>query len=335
MAYPLLQKQSSRYCVLSAAAQLAYNEVMADAALTQVQRIDPSSVFQKKPSNRTDKGMVGKANEFATNDQITAWDTDGTLKSDADAWLLGYALSLIFGVDLSTPSGGLYLHNYAMPAITVVMPATNVYFQETAAVACKYQDMSAKSLSIDIPERGACQLSLDMVGTGRWNEAPMAAVPAILQPAYLLGSDVGISITPTAGALVGFSGRIRGASIKIDRGTYPFQSSGDGLFAGCNVAGDPKFSVDLTLAALSTDDVNGWFEGGTRCAVTIATNPALAVGFGFSFPSIRFKANKLGQSNGITTWGLSFDETSSIISGATAAINAFLTNSVAAYLLPV
>jgi hypothetical protein len=330
----VLQRTSNRSIVLSANQQAAYGGVLADAALTQRQRIDASSVFSVKPSNRTDKNMVGKGTEFATNDQITAWDTDGTIKSVADVWFIGWALALLFGQDTATGAGP-YTHNYSVPQVTATMPCTTVYVEETNDVKRKFQDMSMKSVSIDVPERGDITVSADMCGTGRWTEGAMAAgPPALLLPAYLLASDILVSITPTAGALESFVGRQKGISIKLDRGTAPFQSSGDGLFAGSNACGDAKFSVDLTIAANSVDDVNGWFENGTRCAITIATNPANPLQLSFTWPSVRFKANKVGNTNNVTTWALSFDETTSLQVGATAAISAFVINNTAAYLIP-
>lgn len=330
----VLQKSSNRVIVLSANAQANYGEVLADAALTQTQRFDVSSGFAPKNTNRTDKHMAGKGTEFATDDQIVAWDTDGSLKASADAWLLGWALALIFGNDTATGAGP-YTHNFTMLETTPTMPATTVYVQETAAVARKFNDMSAKSLSLNIPERGAISLSVDLVGTGQWTEGVMiAGVPALTALAYLLASDVTVAITPVAGALVSFVGRQRGISLKIDRGTAPFQSSGDGLTARSNANNEARFSADLTLAANVTDEVNGWFESGTRCNVAIAGNSGAAAQFSFTFASARMKANKVSNSNGVVTWALSFDETTTIQVGATPAIAATVVNAVPAYLIP-
>ena len=330
----VLQKSSNRRIVLSANAQTNYGEILADAALTQTQRFDVSSGFAPKPSNRTDKNMAGKGTEFATNDQITAWDTDGSLKAEADAWLLGWALALIFGIDTATGAGP-YTHNFTMLETTPTMPATTVYVQETADVARKFNDMSAKSLSLDIAERGSISLSIDMVGTGEWTEGAMVAgIPALPTLAYLLASDVTVSITPTGGVFTSFVGRQKGISIKIDRGTAPFQSSGDGLYAKSNANNQAKFSVDLTLAANSADDVNGWFESGTRCMVVIAGNSGAAAQWSMTFASARIKANKVGNTNGVVTWALSFDEESTIQNGATPAISAQVVNAQAAYLVP-
>ncbi len=331
----VLQKTSNRNLVLSANAQAAYGGVLADANLTQRQRFDASSVFQVKPSSRNDKNMAGKGTEFATDDQITAWDTDGTIKSEADVFLMGWALALLFGQDAASGAGP-YTHNFSMLESTPTMPCTTVYVEETNDQKRKFQDMSAKTLSLDIAERGSVMLSLDMIGTGRWTEGPMlAALPALPNPnAYFLNSDIVVTITPASGVATPFSGRQKSISIKVDRGTVPFQSSGDGLYAASNSNGDAKFSVDLTIAANSVDDVNQWFEQGIRCSITIGTVGANALRFSFTWPSVRFKANKVGNTNGVVTWALSFDETTAIQSGAQAAISAVVINNTPIYLVP-
>ncbi len=329
----ILQKVSSRVLVISPNAQAAYGGILADANLTVVQRADASTVFSAKPSNRTDMNMIGKGGDFATNDNITAWDTDGTLKTEGDTFVLGWMLAFIFGQDTASGAGP-YTHAFTIPQAIATMPCTTVYVSESTSAQRKFQDMSAKSLSLTVPERGSLSVSLDMVGTGRWTPGAMNAVPALTQPAYLLGSDMIVTITPAAGAPVSFSGRQKGLSIKIDRGTTPFQSSGDGLYAGSNATGDVKFSVDLTIAAQATEDVNTWFEAGTRCAVSIATNPANQYQVGFTFPNVRIKANKVGQSGNVVTWALSWDETTSINNGAQLAISAFIINATPIYLVP-
>jgi hypothetical protein len=328
-----LQKTSQRNIVLSVNSQTNYGEVMADAALTQRQRFDPSSAFTVKPSGRTDKSMAGKGTEFATDYTDTSWDTDGTLKYQADTWFTAWALAFAFGADTVTGAGP-YTHSFTIPQTTPTMPCTCVYVEETADQKRKFQDMSIKTVSIDIPERGPIMVSVDLVGTGRWTPGAMAAgPPALAAETILLGSDVSISLTPAGAAANTYSGQLKGASVKLDRGTAPYEANGDGLYAGQNVSGDTKYSCDFTIAAAAADDINGIFEAGTICAVTLGTNPALAQKMSFFWPAVRIKANKVGNANGIVTWACSFDEMSSYgVIGGAAAISASLTNTVPAYL---
>jgi hypothetical protein len=206
--------------------------------------------------------------------------------------------------------------------------------EETNDQKFKLQDMAAKSLSLDVPERGSIMASLDMVGTGRWTPGAMvAAVPAIGSVSYLLGSDFTFNATPTAGGAVAFSGRQKSLSIKVDRAAAPYKASGDGLYANSVESGVTKFSVDVQIAALATDDVNGWFENQVSLALSIATNPALGTQVGFTFPSVTVKANKLGNNENKVMWQLSFDEEVCLQTGAGPAISAFIHNNVPAYLV--
>ncbi len=329
------QKQAARNLVLSPNSQAAIGGTLADASLTVRQAIDPTTVFEKDRTNRNDKDDIGKGTEFATNTSTTAWDTRATVKNEADAFLLGWMLAFIFGQEIVTGAGAPFTHTFTVPQITSTMPVTTVYVEETAAVRIKMPDMAAKMLSLSVPERGSVMATLEMVGTGRWTPGTMvAALPAIVPPIYLLGNDVQVSITPSGGVLVPFVGRQKSLSIKLDRASTPFKSSGDGLFASSVQSGVTKFSIDLVIAALQTDEINGWFENRTPLAITIATNPANPIQFGFTFPAATVKTNKLTNDADKVMWQVAFDETTCVQNGAQAAISAFIINNTPAYLVP-
>lgn len=329
-----MQKQSSRNLILSPNSQIAYGGVLADAKFTTRQRFDPSTVFEHDATFRSDNAASGKGSEWATDSQITSWDGKGTIKAEADAFLMGWMMALTFGQEVVTGAGP-YTHTFSVPNITATMPCTTLYVEETNDVKFKLPDMAAAKLSLTVPERGSISASLDMVGTGRRIAGAMvAALPALVPAIYLLGSDFVATITPAAGDAVPFSGRQKSLSITLDRGSSAFKASGDGLTAGSVASGAGKFSVDLTVAAEATDDVNGWFESQTALAITLATNPALTYQMGFTFPLAYAKANKLGNTEDKVMWALQFDETTCLQSGAQAAISGFVINDTAAYLTP-
>lgn len=328
-----MQKQSARNLVISPKVQTTWGTALLDAALTVSQRFNPSTVFEKMRSNRSDQMAAGKGTEWATNQQTTAWDTKGTLTSEADAFLLSWMFALIFGQETDTGAGP-YTHAFTVPNISATMPATTIYVQETNDQKFHFLDMAATSLSLTVPERGTVTAALDMVGTGRWNDTAFGtALPALVPANYLFGSDVIITITPAAGAATPFTGRQKSLSIKLDRQAKPFQSSGDGLYAASVASGQGKFSVDFTIAANATDDVNGWFESQTALAISIATNPVQTYQFGFNFPIAYVKANKLTNVEDKVMWALSFDETTCLQNGAQAAISAFTIDNTPAFLV--
>lgn len=335
-----MQKQAARNLVLSPKIQLTWGEYLADAAMTLRQRFNPSTVFTKDLSRRSDQMAAGKGSEFATNTQITARDTKGTLTSEADAELLGWMMALLFGVETVTGvAPGPYTHTFSIPLIDATMQPTTIYVEETADQKFEMCDMCASSLSLTVPERGAITAALDMVGTGRSKAYVMASMaatpqlPALAAANYLLGSDMQISITPSGGAATPFVGRQKSLSIKVDRQAKPFQSSGEGDVSSSVASGLTKFAIDFTVAANETDEVNGWFEDQTALAITIATNPANPFQVGFTFPAAYAKSNKLGNAEDKVMWALAFDETSCLQSGATPAISAFVINNTPAYLI--
>jgi hypothetical protein len=193
-----MQKQAARNLVLSPKIQLAWGEYLDDAAMTLRQRFNPSTVFTKEPSRRSDQMAAGKGSEFATNSQLTAWDTKGTLTSEADAELLGWMLALLFGVEVVTGvAPGPYTHTFSIPLINATMPPTTIYVEETADQHFKLCDMAASSLSLTVPERGAITSALDMVGTGRSAAGDFSTeLPALVAANYLLGSDMQITVAP-------------------------------------------------------------------------------------------------------------------------------------------
>jgi len=331
-----MQKQSARNLVLSPNAQIAYGGILAENKLTTRQRFNPSTVFEKMASRRTDKNAAGKGSEWATNSQLTAWDIKGTLKSEADAFLVGWMCAFVFGQETVTGAAAPYTHTFTVPNISATMPCTTIYVEETAAVKYKLQDMAATGLSFEVPERGSITASCDLVGTGLWTPGAMvAALPALIPADYLLGSDFTITITPSGGGgAVPFSGRQKSLSIKLDRSAAPFKASGDGLTSGSVASGAGKFSIGFTVAAEATDDVNGWFENQTPLAITVATNPALTYQLGFTFPSAVVKANKLTDTEDKVMWAVEFDETSCLQVGAASAISAFVITDCPAYLVP-
>ena len=131
------QKKSARNLVLSPNSQLVNAELFADANLTRRQRFDGAAVFEQTPTRRTDKDMSGKGTEFATDSQLTNWDSKFTFKAELDDWLAGYALAFVMGKENvsagSSSSSSLFApftHAIAFDESTTQAPMTNVYMED-------------------------------------------------------------------------------------------------------------------------------------------------------------------------------------------------------------
>jgi hypothetical protein len=332
-----LQKQSGRNLVVSANSQAAYGGCLADANLTRRLQFDASSVMEKTPDYASDQKDVGKGTEFATNGEIVGWSTKQTLKKDADAWYMGWVMAFLFGQSVDSGAGP-YRHAYTFPNINATLEPTTVYCEETNDVKYKVPDITIGALTLNIPARGRISTSVDLLGTGRWVPGAMAggppALPALAAADYLKGSDMFLNILPAGGGNVLFNGRMRSGTAKLSNQSAPFESVGDGLYAGSVNSGIRKHSLDVQIAAQQADDVNGWFESGTLLNVSLATNPALANQLGLNWPAARVKANKLGNDKDLVIWGLSLDETTCYAQGGNPAVSAYVINGQAAYLIP-
>jgi hypothetical protein len=329
-----MQKQSARNIVVGPNTQVAYGGILADAALTKRLRFDSSSMFTPTPTRRSDKDYAGKGTEFATDETITAWDTDGNIKIEADSWGLGWMLAMIFGQEVVTGSGAPYTHTFTVPPISAVMPCTTVYVEDTADIKRKFQDMFATDLTITIPERGAVMAELSMQGTGRFTPGAITTMPALPTNSYFLGSDMIFTIT--TGSAKSYAGRQRNLTIKLSRGSGPFKSSGDGLYAGSGESGKTGFSMEITIIADSTDDIQTLEVNDTAVDISVATDPTKTFQFGFNFPNARVKLAKLADVEDKVAWTINVDETTCLQAGATAAISAFIMNAqVLGYLVAV
>src|ERR1035441_8605180 len=104
------QKKSARNLVISPNIQLAAGAIFADAALTRRQRFDGAAVLEQTPTRAGDKDMSGKGTEFATDSQLTNWDTKFTCKADLDDFIAAWALSLVMGAEDVSGADAPYLH---------------------------------------------------------------------------------------------------------------------------------------------------------------------------------------------------------------------------------
>jgi hypothetical protein len=331
------QTQTARNLVLSAKQQLNYGTALADASLTRSASVDASTMFNLGDKRWSDAGAIGHGTDFATGDLRTGYTSGGTVKgmNGIDLWTLGWMFALAFGQETVTGVAAPYTHLFTMPNISATMPCTTVYVEDTADIHRKYMDLAAKSMSVDIPERGPINASLDLVGTGRIVAGTLGtALPAIVAPNYLTGSAIGVTFTPSGGEAVAFAGRQTAVSFKIDRGSAPFESSGDGGYAASVQKGKLKFSVSITVMAQATDDIVGFFENFTQGSVEIGNvNAGDVYQLAITAPNARIKTKPMANVQDKVAYSVTFDEGSCLQVGNTPAISASLMNTCPAYLI--
>jgi hypothetical protein len=76
---------------------------LADSALTMRQRFDGTTVLELVSTRRSDLAYAGKGTAFATDGQITSWETKlNNAKSELSPALAGWALAFLCGLDVVT-----------------------------------------------------------------------------------------------------------------------------------------------------------------------------------------------------------------------------------------
>jgi hypothetical protein len=327
------QRVSARNLVLSANKQAAAGTALADAVLLRRQRFDGSSAVEMTPTRRSDKAMAGKGTEFATDGQLTGWDSKFAFKAEADSWLIGWALALAMGIDTPTGEASPYTHALTFDETDLQQACTTIYVEDTQDQHFVYPDMALSDLTLTIPARGACTLDVTLMGTGRYTAHTIAAMPAIDTAAkYLLGNDCSFAIGPV-GAPVDITGRHLGTTLKITTGVENHTAPGGGLNGVFMRHGVFGFNIQSVIAAKDTDDINGAFLGDTLKDLKWTINSGAAAQLVFEAGSAKFKANKLGKSGqNMVVWNLELDDTSAFAQGGNPALAVSVINSLAAYL---
>jgi hypothetical protein len=326
------QKITARNLVLSPNKQAAYNTAIAGASMSRRQKFDGQAVGELKQTRYSDKALAGKGTEFATQGQLTGWDSAFSVKFDADDWIMGWALAFAMGKDVITGSGP-YVHAIAFDESTVQAPAASIYLQDTAAVLWTLVDMGLAELTITIPPRGPISIQASFLGTGIWVDGAISSLPALpASYAYLLGSDVVFSVG-THGAAVSKIGRFMQGTVKISTGVKNHTAPGLGLYGAFPLTGLRKVSFSATIAANSTEDIRPIFNTNELQEVNFTGTSGTSV-MNLDFPYCELKTTKLGASGNNVIWQIEADETTIFNQGGSGVLTAAITNSQAtAYLI--
>ena len=327
------QWKSARNLVLSAKTQAAWNTALVDASLTQRQRFDGAAVLELKTTRRSDLAYAGKGTAFATNGQITSFDTAfGGFKGELSPWLAGWLFAFLMGTDTVVGADSPYVHTFDFDETTRTAVPTTVYLEDTEAVKYKCPDMCVNDVTLTISEIGAIMAEMSMVGTGRQTIAAIATLPPLGAESYILGSDASLQFGP-AGSLASFIGRHMNTTLKFENQLTVHKAPGGGLYGIFVRKGNPKFSISTTIAAKDTEDVFTLFDADTETDYELTVNSGAAAQLTISIPHAHFKTTKLGFDGDMTVWQLEGDESTCYDeNGTTPPITVSVTNAVVAYL---
>jgi hypothetical protein len=328
-----VQPKFLRNLVLSPNSQTAWNTALADANLTQRQRFDGGAILERTITRRSDIEYSGKGSPFATNGQITSYDTKFTgLKCEASAWLVGYICALLMGTDTATGTASPYVHTFDFDNSTRTAVPTTVYVEDTEDVHYVCPDMCVNDCTFTISDIGAIMAELTMIGTGYQNTHTIATMPDLPTDTYLLGSDAALMFGPV-GSTASFIGRHMSTTFKMDNQLVVHKAPGGGLYGIFVRKGNPKFSLSTTFAAKDTDDIYTLFENDTACDYALTVNSGAAAQMTISIPAMHLKTTKLGLDGDMIVWQVENDETTNYQAADVPPVTVTVTNPVASYLV--
>jgi hypothetical protein len=290
-------------------------------------------VLELKTTRRSDLNYAGKGTAFATNGQVTSYDTGlSGLKCEGSPWLVAWALAFLMGTDTVTGDAAPYTHTFDFDETTRTAVPTTVYMEDTEGLHYYCPDMCVNDVTITINEIGAIMIEATLVGTGRQIVATIAALPALGTESYILGSDAALTFGPV-GDTASFIGRHMSTTLKFENQLTVHKAPGGGLYGIFVKKGNPKFSITTTLAAKDTDDVYTLFKSDTECDYALVVNSGADAQLTVSIPHAHFKTTKLGFDGDTIVWQLEGDESTCYdASGTTPPITVGVVNAVAAYL---
>jgi hypothetical protein len=327
------QPKFLRNLMLSLNKQAAWNTALADAALTYRQRFDGAAVLEQKITRRSDIGYAGKGTAFATNGQITSYDTElSGFKVELAPWMAGWLFAFLMGKETVTGVAAPYTHVFTFDESTRTAVPTTLYVEDTEDVKYKVPDFCINDVTITINETGAVMAEMTGMGTGRLVLAALAAaLPAVPAETYLLNSDAVLNFG-LVGAPQPFIGRHISTTFKCENQLAVHRAPGGGLYGIFVRKGNPKFSISSSFAAKDTDDVYTRFANNTACAFTMGINSGASAQMQISIPQTQLKTNKIGFVDEMIVWQIEADETTCYQAAGVPPVSVQVINDVPAYL---
>lgn len=265
-----MQRTKSRVLALSSKIQSDANVVMDDDAFDRAELMETGNFGQVTPTKESDLEYAGKGHSFATDTQVVKLASSWTWAGRANEWNIGFLLAMVFGKDAFTAgaAGSPNTHVLTWADNTDLAPLTNIYLAETSAIKRRLLDMGLKQLVLTASETGSIKFSAEWIGTGRYQDGALAAVPALeAAPIYLRGSDAQISLGTSGGALTSFYPRVRSWELTLDSGKEVQDRCGAGVNGAFVANGNPVIKLKLMIDADDTADIRTWAENNTELAV--------------------------------------------------------------------
>jgi hypothetical protein len=205
-------------------------------------------------------------------------------------------------------AAGPYAHILTWMDTGAPAQVTNIYGEDAPGLKRKFQDMSCTKVVLSGTDKGSVMAKASFIGTGRYADGAMVALPALPTVQYLYGSDATISMGP-AGEAVSMSPRILSWEATFDHANDLFRSCGGGIYPVFPRYGNPKVALKLVIAIDTTSDVRDWMMEQTLLDVNIAIASG-AASLTIDYPNVIIPKADLGEQDKYVIYTVELDEQS-------------------------
>jgi len=320
----------TRAAVISDKKQTTYGTALLDASLTHSLRFE-GGAFPDFPVKEyfSDLDLAGKGHPWATvRTEIrrnSRFSIGGLAVYD---FLVGWLGAMCFG-KVQTSGAGPYTHLFTTDLSTLISPVTSILLQDTADIKYKLFDLAVSTLRFQGGAIGPVTCDAELIGSGQHIDSALA-LPALTSPTFILNNDADILLGPQ-GAPVSIKERIRSWTVNINMNQEDYRHPGGGKFSGFHRRGDPRFSVQMQVAAKDVDDIRTLVINDTIRELQINVNSGAAAQLKFRFPGIVLRGTP-GADGSYVAWNLDTGEDGVFKSGSNEPIEMTAINSQATYL---
>ncbi|HWR37009.1 MAG TPA: phage tail tube protein [Clostridia bacterium] len=320
-----------RNLVLSPHKQGAYGTALLDAKLTQHISFDAGAEGTIGKEWYTDADKAGKGHVFPTQRKVVKQDTGFKFPFELNDFIAGWLGAWGMGkVVVVGPSP--YTHTFTFDTTSNIVAVTTVYVEDGGGIKTKYPDLAIAEFELSGAETGPVTGSATLMGSGRFTEVAIAALPPLTNEQLLLGSDTDI-LLGAPGAPASIKERVRQWSVKVSQGLEIHRAPGHGLYATFTKRGIPRVSVSLVIAMPAADDIRSLYLADTLQELQINTNSGAAAQCNLKFPGLYLSACALGMNGTERVYQVESDENAVIKNGVNDYFQMVVTNSTPAFLV--
>ena len=327
------QRSILRNVVVGGNIQATLDETMADTALTYRARPETSGFFQVTTGKESDYQYAGKGSSFATESRLIEQSSAGEINTRLDDYLAGWLMAMVMGNEVFTVGVAPAPNTHVLTWKDTGDPAqtTNVYIEDAPGLKRKFKDISCTKVVLAGTDKGSVTAKASFIGTGRYMDIAMAALPALPTAQYLYGSDSIVSIGP-AGAPVSMSPRILSWEATFDHANDLFRACGGGVYPVFPRYGNPICGLKLVIAVDSTSDVRDWQMNQTLLEAKIAIASG-AASLTIDYPNIIIPKADLGEQDKYVIYTVDLDQQSILKPAGGQVCTATVVNTASAYLV--